>query len=388
MALGDAANCRVTAHLGDQVEIQREDGCTQAHARGCHRGFATGVARTHNDDIELFGKAHTTILGCSVCFSCKTCLYNSRLTKNNQPMRLYWRFAESLLLCSALSVSVYSQQLPAAITTDPAPDKANPAAIQTFQIPSHGAMLNALAYIAPGAGPHPVVLLLHGFPGNEKNLDLAQAIRRDGWDVVYFDYRGSWGSPGDFSFTHSIEDTQAAIAYLRDPANAKKLRSDPAYIVLVGHSMGGFMARYVGAQDPAIKAVGLISAADMGVDRVQSLKPGEEKTAVASLAAHFAAEGMAPLAGCTPESLAKEVVANAAAWNVVALAPKLANRPMLVITSDDGLAPSNAAFVDALHNAGNDEVTAIHMATDHSYSDERIALEKAVLDGLDYLQHK
>jgi pimeloyl-ACP methyl ester carboxylesterase len=260
--------------------------------------------------------------------------------------------------------------------------------MQTFQIPSHGAMLNALAYIAPGAGPHPVVLLLHGFPGNEKNLDLAQVIRRDGWDVVYFDYRGSWGSPGDFSFTHSIEDTQAAIAYLRDAANAKKLRSDPAYIVLVGHSMGGFMARYVGAQDPAIKAVGLISAADMGVDRVQSLKPGEEKTAVASLAAHFAAEGMAPLAGCTPESLAKEVVANAAAWNVVALAPKLANRPMLVITSDDGLAPSNAAFVDALHNAGNDEVTAIHMTTDHSYSDERIALEKAVLDGLDYLQHK
>jgi uncharacterized protein len=121
---------------------------------------------------------------------------------------------------------------------------------------------------------------------------------------------------------------------------------------------------------------------------MQSLKPGEEKTAVANLAAHFAAEGMAPLAGCTPESLAKEVVANAAAWNVVALAPKLANRPMLVITSDDGLAPSNAAFVDALHNAGNDEVTAIHMTTDHSYSDERIALEKAVLDGLDYLQHK
>jgi uncharacterized protein len=303
-------------------------------------------------------------------------------------MRHYRLFAASMLLCSALSLPVLAQQLPAAITTDPAPDKANPAAMETFQIPSHGAMLNALAYIASGPGPHRVVLLLHGFPGNEKNLDLAQAIRRAGWDVVYFDYRGSWGSPGNFSFTHSIEDTEAAIAYLRDPVNAKKLRSDPAYIVLIGHSMGGFMARYVGAQDPAIKAVGLISAADMGVDRMQSLKAGEEKMAVAGLAGHLAAEGMAPLAGCTPESLASEVAANAAAWNVVALAPKLASRPMLVITSDDGLAPSNDAFVDALHKAGNDEVTAIHMSTDHSYSDERIALEKAVLDGLDYLQHK
>jgi pimeloyl-ACP methyl ester carboxylesterase len=303
-------------------------------------------------------------------------------------MRPYRFFIASALLCGLISLQLKAQELPAAITTDPGIDKANPAAMETFQIPSHGAMLNALAYVAEGAGPHPVVLLLHGFPGNEKNLDLAQAIRRDGWDVVYFDYRGSWGSPGDFSFTHSIEDTQSAIAYLRDPAHAKKLRSDPGYIVLIGHSMGGFLARYAGAQDPAIKAVGLISAADMGVDKVQSLKPAQEKEATAHLAAHLAAEGMAPLAGCTPESLAKEVVANAAAWNIPALAPKLANRSVLVVTSDDGLAPSNDAFVEALHKAGATDITTVHLTTDHSYSDQRIALQKTVLEALDYLQHK
>lgn len=301
-------------------------------------------------------------------------------------MRLHHLLAASAILFASLQVS--AQQLPSAITTDPAPDNAYPAAMETFQIPSHGAMLNALAYIAEGAGPHPIVLLLHGFPGNEKNLDLAQAIRRDGWDVVYFDYRGSWGSPGDFSFTHSIEDTQSAIAYLRNAAHAKKLRSDPGYIVLIGHSMGGFMARYVGAQDPAIKAVGLISAADMGVDKVQPLKSGQEKEAIAHLAAHLAAEGMAPLAGCTPESLAKEVVANAATWNIPNLATKLANRPTLVITSDDGLAPSNDAFVEALHKSGATDITTVHLTTDHSYSDQRIALEKAVLENLEYLERK
>src|SRR5262249_12270542 len=152
--------------------------------------------------------------------------------------------------------------------------------------------------------------------------------------------------------------------------NAKKLRSDPAYIVLIGHSMGGVMARYVGAQDPSIKAVGLISAADMGVDKVQSLKPGQEKEAIARLAAHFAADGMAPLAGCTPESLAKEVIANAAAWNIPNLAPKLATRPVLVITSDDGLAPSNDAFVAALRKVGATKITTVHLTTDHSYSDQ------------------
>jgi pimeloyl-ACP methyl ester carboxylesterase len=282
--------------------------------------------------------------------------------------------------------SVPAQQIPAALTTDPPADKAFPAAMQSFQIPSHGAMLNALAYLAEGAGPHPVVILLHGFPGNEKNLDLAQAIRRDGWDVVYFDYRGSWGSPGDFSFTHSIEDTEAAVAYLRDAANAKKLRADPASIVLIGHSMGGFMARYVGSHDAGIKAVGLISAADMGVDKVQGLKGGQVKVATDRLAAGLAREGMAPLAGCTPESLAKEVVANAAAWNTVNLAAGLATRPVLVVTSDDGLAPSNDAFVAALRTAGAKDLTTVHLTTDHSYSDQRIALTEAVLEMLEFLK--
>jgi pimeloyl-ACP methyl ester carboxylesterase len=296
-------------------------------------------------------------------------------------MRLPCLLLASALLCASL----HAQQIPAAITSDPTPDKANPAAIQSFQLPSHGAMLNALAYIAEGPGPHPTVILLHGFPGNEKNLDLAQTIRRAGWNVVYFDYRGSWGSPGAFSFTHSLEDTQSAIAYLRDPANAKKLRADPNYIVLIGHSMGGMMARYAAAQDPAIKAAILISAADMGASKMQPVPPSHAQEAVRRLADSLAAEGLAPLAGCTPQSLAEEVLANAAAWNPIAVAPKLATRPILVITSDDGLAPLNDAFVEALRQAGNTRVATVHIATDHSYSDHRIALEETVLDTLSTL---
>jgi len=285
----------------------------------------------------------------------------------------------ALLLCSSLSLHA---QLPAAITTDPAPDKAHPATMETFQLPSHGALLNALVYIAPGAGPHPVVVLLHGFPGNEKNLDLAQVLRRAGYDVLYFNYRGSWGSPGDFSFTHSIEDTQAAIDYLRDPAHAARLRADPKQIILIGHSMGGFMARYAGAQDPAIKAVVLISAADMAVDAIERVKPEQRKYAVPKIAERFAAEGIAPLAGCTATSLAEEAVANADVWNVPNLAPKLASRPVLVLTSDDGLAASNDAFVAAAHGS---QWKSVHIATDHSYSDKRIELATDVVRFLEQL---
>src|SRR5580700_12335767 len=141
--------------------------------------------------------------------------------------------AWTALGCSMLPTCVFAQQ-----NADSTHLQSDRASMQELQIPSHGALLNGFVYVAAGAGPHPAVILLHGFPGNERNLDLAQDIRRAGWDVLYFDYRGSWGSTGEFSFTHGIEDTAAAIDYLRSPAMARTLRLDPSRIVLIGHSMG------------------------------------------------------------------------------------------------------------------------------------------------------
>ncbi len=88
---------------------------------------------------------------------------------------------------------------------------------------------------------------------------------------------------------------------------------------------------------------------------------------------------MAPLSGCTPEGLAKEVWMNRAEWDFAALAAGLGVRPVLLITSDDGLAPTAQALAEALRQDGNKHVTEQHFATDHSYSDKRIGLEEAVL---------
>jgi pimeloyl-ACP methyl ester carboxylesterase len=254
--------------------------------------------------------------------------------------------------------------------------------MEPMQIPSHGALLNALVYVAAGAGPHPAVILLHGFPGYERNLDLAQDIRRADWDVLYFDYRGSWGTPGDFSFGHGIEDTAAALAYLRQPAVAKKLRLDPARIVLIGHSMGGFMAIQAAAADPAVKAVGVISGADLGGAYQGLAQHDSRPAAMHKLAAALGGEGMAPLHGCTPDGLAREVAAHAADWAFSAKAPALKDRTVLITTADDIFADMDDAFVAALHEAGDTHVTSVHFGTDHAYSDKRIELSRAVLGWL------
>lgn len=254
----------------------------------------------------------------------------------------------------------------------------------SFQLPSHGALLNAFVYIAAGPGPHPAVILLHGFPGNENNLDLAQSIRRSGWDVLFFNYRGSWGSPGNFSFSHSIEDTAAAIAYLREPAHSKALRLDPKHIVLLGHSMGGFMAVTAGAQDAKISAIGLISAADMAgrLASTSSLTPEQQQALITRTAAGLEHEGMAPLAGCTPTGLARELATNADHWSFTSNAAALSSRPILIVTSDDGLAPSNTVLAQQLRADGDTHVVTDHFPTDHSYSDFRLELTDAVLHWL------
>jgi pimeloyl-ACP methyl ester carboxylesterase len=260
-----------------------------------------------------------------------------------------------------------------------AQQRSNPASMQSFQIPSHGALINAFVYVAAGDGPHPLVVLLHGFPGNERNLDLAQDIRRAGWDVLYFDYRGSWGSPGDFSFSHSIEDTAAAVDYLRSSQMARILRLDPTRIVLIGHSMGGFMAVQDAAVDGSILAVGLISAADLGGRIPHPLSKSHEQAEIKGLSAAYVREGMAPLSGCTPEGLAQETLANALQWGFMTKVDSLKSRPFLIVTADDAYKRENQGFAGALRHAGDDRVATLHLHTDHAYSDQRSALSAAVL---------
>ena len=284
-------------------------------------------------------------------------------------------FAFSALFL-VLAFRTSAQQLPSAITTDPPPDKAFPATMEAPDILSHGSRVNSVFYLASGSGPHPTALLLHGFPGNEKNMDLAYALQRAGWNVLFPNYRGSWGSAGTFSFANAIADTQSAVDFLRDPANVKKYRIDPKRIVLIGHSMGGFMASYAGAHDPQVSALVMICAWNIGPTVLRSADNGRSD--------NF--KNSSPrLAGTTPEGLMSEAKANAPKWNYVDYASLLHNRPVLILESNDRNRDDNHAMAEALRKAGNPQVTEKYTDTDHSYSDHRIALQVAILDWLQSL---
>src|SRR6202050_5497877 len=176
----------------------------------------------------------------------------------------------AFVVLAALSAALTpAQSVPAAIFTDPPVDAAHPAKMTVLPIPSHGVLINGLVYQPSGAGPHPTLVICHGLPGNEKNLDLAQAARRSGWNAVTFNYRGSCGSPGNFSFSQNLEDADAVLAFLRDPAQASSLGIDTQHIAIAGHSMGGWVVAHTAAHDHSLIGAVLISAGDMGHDGEQ-----------------------------------------------------------------------------------------------------------------------
>jgi pimeloyl-ACP methyl ester carboxylesterase len=260
---------------------------------------------------------------------------------------------------------------------DPPRNAAHPAHNQQLLIPSAGVGLNSVLFAAAGAGLHPTVILMHGLPGNERNLDLAQAIRRCGWDVLTFTYRGAWGSPGDFSISHAMEDTAAALAFARSP-EAAKLGIDPRHIVLAGHSMGGATAAMTAAGAKGLDGLILIDA--------WNIAAGTSKGAITrqEMVKGFDDFGNS-LHGATPGSVADEVVAKRSQWDLVAAAPRLSNIPILTVTAKYGGAVPNRAVTAALRKAGNRRVAAVEMVTDHPFSDHRMALAATVTGWLQRL---
>ena len=273
---------------------------------------------------------------------------------------------------------------PAALSIDPPQDRTHPASMMAFPLPTHGVTINAVLYSAAGAAAHPTLLLLHGIPGNEQNLDLARAAQRAGWNVLTLHYRGSWGSPGHYSFEHCLQDAAAALDWLRDPASPVAAQIDRSRIVIVGHSLGGFVAAYVAGHDPALAGAALISPTRYVGNPLDGMTRAQLTDVWEGILKNRA--GMHTVGDATAQQLAAETLRHQSDWDLRRVAPALARHPLLVVSSDDVNGPSNERLAAEVERQPGARVTRAHFATDHSYDDQRLALTAAVLawlSGLD-----
>jgi pimeloyl-ACP methyl ester carboxylesterase len=295
---------------------------------------------------------------------------------------IFWCAIVSAFPSLQLPILAQSQprNVPSAIFGDPPRDAANPTRNEAVWIPSGGVLMNGVMYAAAGSGNHPTVLNLHGTPGNEQNLDIAQTLRRAGYNVLSFHYRGSWGSPGRFTQAGGVDDGISALAFLQDPAVVAKFHIDTQRLIVIGHSYGGFAAARVAAAHPNIAAIVLLAPWNPAQD-IPIFNVPPEKFAAAAHSIFDDDEGR--MGGYTDIDMAKEILAPGYDWRLETSAERIKNVPILLLSAKyDTPDCQGTELVAALGRLHPVDVTTISMDTDHPFSDHRIALEKEILNWL------
>ena len=285
-------------------------------------------------------------------------------------------------LCATLPILAGAAQLPpadlpAALYTDQV-DSKYPASGRGVQFRSHGSLVNAQLYRPGGEELHPTIILLHGLPGNEQNLDVAQVMRRAGWTVIAFHYRGSWGSGGKFTLRGGFDDVHALFDYLSNSTNAAAWGVDAGRIVLMGHSYGGYVAARASVEAPGVIGVALLAPWDISMDARawKGLVPARRKAE--GLAAFDDVDGR--LGSTNAASLLDEVMNYGPALDLTRLAPSLASRRLLLITATrDSEDDKAAGLLAELQRLGARELTTTSLDSDHGFNSQRIALEVQVL---------
>ena len=108
---------------------------------------------------------------------------------------------------------------------------------------NNGLKLDAKLYVTDKTTKVPSVILLHGFPGNQSSpLGLAERLNAAGFNILVFNYQGSFASEGNFSFENCIDNVSVALAFLLNAEHQTKYNIDTSKIVVCGYSFGGTIA--------------------------------------------------------------------------------------------------------------------------------------------------
>lgn len=242
-------------------------------------------------------------------------------------------------------------------------------------IPGKRGRLLSVLYTAAGEGVHPTILLLHGIPGCERNLDLAQSLRRAGFHVMTFHYSGSWGSEGNYSLSNDLEDANTVLDFiLQDEIYG----FDKRHIYAVGHSMGGFVCGQIAGHRPEIKGAVLLMPCDIG--RLPQI--AVDDSAACRTIREVLDDSAQWLTGTSGETLFREALDNSETFRLENAAEALAQKPVLCIigTLDIYTPPvlHCEPLIQAIQAAGGTSPQIVRYPTDHFFADYRLTVAETV----------
>ena len=248
-------------------------------------------------------------------------------------------------------------------------DMTSPAGSTELFIPSGNSQIAGLIYNANGLQKHPTLLLLHGYPGNERNLDIAQVVRSRGWNVIYFDYRGSWGSQGKFSFKNCVEDVVNVVSFCNKYQDSLKI--DTSNIVLFGHSMGGWVCLKALQELPTIKKGFVLSTWDIAKD----FKNVSNEKEMLSIANDPNIAGKYFVLNTSLKDLYTPVLQDKTYFNLLNDAKSLGDKQIIMIDEHE----KNSQLAEKIKESNKLFFDYSVWQTDHSFTNKRASLINKVL---------
>ncbi len=255
-------------------------------------------------------------------------------------------------------------------------DPAYPPKTVDVSFQSAGLGLFGSVFCAQGKGPHPTLLYARGFPDQLASGDILRVLRRAGYNVMSFYYRGTYGFGGTYSMQHSYEDLQAAVAFLRQESSVKTMGVDPNNIIPYGYSLGGPIALRLAAEDPDIHAVMLQDPTYLLP--IKSLSSVDRKA--------FEDDVVSPLVpSASGKQILDEIVDQMGSWDPAHYVDGLSGKHVLLAWASKGNGiDDQAAHANSLGAlfGPRSKVSATVFDTDHGFTDKRIALTSDYLHWL------
>jgi uncharacterized protein len=200
----------------------------------------------------------------------------------------------------------------------------------SIELGNNGVKLDAKFFSVNITAKAPAVILLHGFPGNQESpLGLAEKLNNAGFNILVFNYQGSYKSEGNFSFDNCIDNVSAALNFLLDPEIQTKYNIDTSRIVVCGYSFGGTIAIESAMYNNKIKNIISIANDDHSVSIKRAATDLEYRKGYEQfIAKSFAPEG--PFRG-ELHALMELNIQNVNRYDLVMNADKLSTKKVLLI---------------------------------------------------------
>ena len=241
-------------------------------------------------------------------------------------------------------------------------------------------------YKAKGDGPFPTIILLQGSVGRDGDIfNLGKSLSEEGFNVMTYNYPGSWRSEGLRTDRAALESIKSALEFVRSEPNMQNLKIDTGKIILAGHSYGGGMALLAAALDPGIHHVISIAGADL-YETANELEQNPEKRQNFQQMVDRLLMNPSMIRGPVGQEYVETMLSDKDSYNTVYYAETLAQKHLLLLTGWlDRFKPMERYTLPlyrALQSSGAQNVKIVAFETGHEFLNVQNEVTKTIIDWL------